>query len=392
MPGAAAGDAAGPPAVHAEIVVSGKTPDASGPLSVGAQAPDGSLAPPVQVDPRADGRFEARVPASGPFWSGDGTYIVTVTQGGQDSPFVDVALVDVRGGAVVEAGRTAGAAAPDPQPRILSIGERWRIIDAVVLAEDGGAGQYLVVVGATDIAGRAVQAAVTALGGDVAVVEREAMPDASGAVVIEVPAGRAAWGPGAADGTHTLAVGQPCTRYLDVHPVHVSGGRVVAPAGLADAPVPLPANAYGSARLLGSAWTLVTRADVETAPDGSPGTVVVLGRTDRPEVPVAVRAEAPDGSPVLDARVAPYPDGSFEVRIDASGGEWAADGPYRIALRQGFEPEPPDLVIVEVSGGAVVPEFGAAAAAALATAVAAALAAAAAASPRMGLGPARPAA
>ena len=103
-----------------------------------------------------------------------------------------------------------------------------------------------------------------------------------------------------------------------------------------------------------------------------------------------MRAEAPDGSPVLDARVAPYPDGSFEVRIDASGGEWAADGQYRITLRQGFEPAPPDLVIVEVAGGAVVPELGAAAAAALAAAVAAALAAAA--SPRLGLGLARPAA
>ena len=392
--------AGGPGGRYAEIVVSGRTFDRSGPLSVAAEAPDGSAAPPIRVEPGADGRFEVRMPIKGPFWSGDGEYAVAVTQGGEGSQFVDVAMVRVRDGAV-EAARppAAAAAAADgmaggadagPAARVMSVGERWKIIDAVVLAEDGDARQSIVVVGATDIPGIAVQATVAAPGGGTVVAASEAMPDASGAVVLELPVGGAAWGePRPADGAYALAVGQPGTRYLDEYPLRVSGGRIVAPAEFAGAPVPLPAGAYGSARLLDMAWTLVERADVETSGDGSPAVVVIAGRTDHPKVPIEVRAEAPDGSPILDARIASQADGSFEARIDASGGEWAGDGSYRITLRQGFESAPPDLVIVEVVDGAVVPEFGAVAAIVLAAAVALALATA---SLRLGLGWPRPAA
>ena len=391
--------AGGPGDRYAEIVVSGRTFDRSGPLSVAAEAPDGSAGPPILVEPGADGRFEVRMSTRGPFWSGDGEYAVVVTQGGEGSPFIDVAMVRVRDGAV-EAGRPpaaaadggglAGGADAGPAARAMSIGERWKIIDAVVLAEDGDGRQSIVVVGSTDIPGIAVQATVAAPGGGATVAASEAMPDASGAVILEVPVGGAAWGePRPADGAYALAVGQPGTRYLDEYPLRVSGGRIVAPAEFAGAPVPLPAGAYGSARLLDMAWTLVERADVETSGGGSPDAVVVViaGRTDHPKVPIEVRAEAPDGSPILDARIASQADGSFEARIDASGGEWAGDGSYRITLRQGFESAPPDLVIVEVVDGAVVPEFGAVAAIVLAAAVALA-----AASSRLGLGWPRPAA
>ena len=382
----------GGPGLYAKIVVSGRTFDRSGPLSVAVEAPDGSSAPPMRVDPWEDGRFEAHIPVSGPLWSADGEYAVTVTRAGGDSPFVDVAVVSVRGGAV-EAGRppAASAPAPDDSPRIMSIGERWNIIDAVVLAEDDGAGQAIVVLGTTDIADRAVQATVTAPDGARTVAVHEAAPDASGAVVLEVPVGGEAWGdPRPEDGTYTLTVGQPGTRYLDGYPVSIVGGRIVAPAEFGGAPVPLPAGSYDSASLLDMAWTLVTRADVETSADGSPAAVVIAGSTGHPKVPIEVRAEAPDGSVILDSRIASRADGSFEARIVASGSEWGEDGSYRITLRQGFESAPPDLVIVEVVDGAVVPEFGAVAAAVLAAAVAAAAVAAAAASPRLGLGLPRP--
>lgn len=387
------------PGQYAEIAVYGRTFDRSGPISVGAEAPGGLAAPPVLAEPGADGRFAVRIPVSGPFWSADGAYTIAVTQEGEGPQFIDIAVVDVRDGAVDAAGGSGGSrpaagaeagAAPPSQPaRVMNIGERWSIIDAIVLAEDADAGQAIVIVGTTDIVDRAVQAAVEAPGGGTVAV-LEAMPGASGAVAIEVPVGGAAWGePRPADGTYTLTVGQPGTRYLDGYPLYVLGGRVSAPAEFGGATAPLPPSAagYESARLLDVAWSLVTRADVVSAPGGgSPASVVVIqGETAHPKVPVAVRAEAPGGFVVYDAPIAPRADGSFEARIDASGSGWAADGAYRITVRQGFESVPPDLVIVEVVDGAVVPEFGALAPVALAAAAAAAVAAAAVAAPRLGI-------
>lgn len=383
---------------YAEIAVYGRTYDRSGTVSVAAEAPDGSAAPPVAAEPGGDGRFEARLPVSGPFWSADGEYTITVTHEGDGRPqFVDIAVVAVRDGAV-EAGSPApapapaaaaeGGARPDTSPRIMNIGERWGIIDSIVLAEGPDARQSIVIAGTTDVVDRAVQATIEAPGGGAAVAAREAMPDASGAVLIEVPVGGAAWGePRPADGTYALTVGQPGTRYLDGYPLYVLGGRISAPAEFDGAPLPLPPSAagYESARLLDVAWSLVTRADVATAADGSPAAVVIQGETDHPKVPVSVRAEAPGGLAIYDMPVAPRADGSFEARIDASGSGWAGDGAYRITVRQGFDSVPPDLVIVEVVDGAVVPEFGTLATVALAAAIVAAVAAAAVAAPRLGL-------
>ena len=383
--------AAGGPGRYAEIAVYGRTFDRPGPVSVGVEAPDGSAAPPALAEPGPDGRFEARIAVSGPFWSADGGYTITVTQGG--SEFVDIAVAGVRDGAVEAgslpaasaAGQGAGAA---PADRIMNIGERWKIIDAIVLAEDSDAGQSIVIVGTTDVVDRTVQAAVEAPGGAGGTVDvREAMPDGSGAVVIEVPVGGKAWGePRPADGTYTLTVGQPGTRYLDGYPLYVLGGRVAAPAEFGGAPLPPAAESYESARLLDVEWSLVTRADVVVPGGGDAAPVVVIrGETGHPKVPVAVRAEAPGGSVIYDMPVAPRADGSFEARIDASGPEWSADGAYRITVGQGFGSVPPDLVLVEVVDGAVVPEFGALAAVALAAAVVVAIVAAAAAAPRLGL-------
>ena len=387
--------AGGGPGRYAEIAVYGRTFDRPGPVSVGVEAPDGSAAPPSLAEPGPDGRFEARVQVSGEFWSADGGYVVTVTQG-DAGQFVDIAVVDVRDGAVQVESQSAAAVSDGGQahasPRVMNIGERWKIIDAIVLAEDSDAGQAIVIAGTTDVVDRAVQAAIEAPGGAGTVAVREAMPDGSGAVVIEVPVGGEGWGePRPADGTYALTVGQPGTRYLDGYPLYVLGGRVAAPAEFGGAPLPPAADSYESARLLDAAWSLVTRADVVASGGGGGMPVVVIrGETDHPKVPVAVRAVAPGGSVVYDMAVAPSADGSFEARIDASGGEWSADGAYRITVRQGFESVPPDLVLVEVVDGAVVPEFGALAAVALAAAVVAAVAAAAVAAPRLGLAWPRP--
>ena len=396
--------AGGQPGPYTNVVIAGRTADADTPVSVTITAPGGLGAPrTTEVAPRADGSFEADMSTSGPFWSTDGTYAVAVEQEG-GPPFADLVLLDLRdGGIAVDlppsdvdiaaaaalaggGGRGNGgdAAAGFPPARIISLGEKWSIIDALVIAEDGSSGAsggILVVVGTTDIAGLPVQAVVDPPDGSAPVAAGEAMPDASGSVLVEVPVDPGAWG---ADGTYLLTVSQPGTRYADMYPVYASGGRVAGTPEFAGVPVPTPASGYDSARLLDLKWGLVDRADVEVAAGGS-AVIVVHGTTERPKIPVAVSMVDPDGLPMRGQLVAPEADGSFEVRIGASGSGWASDGTYRITVEQGPDSAFTDLLLVDVADGAIVPEFGMLAPLALAVAVAAAVAAVAAAS-RLGAG------
>ena len=391
--------AGGQPGPYTNVVIAGRTADADTPVSVTITAPGGLGAPrTTEVAPRADGSFEADMSTSGPFWSTDGTYAVAVEQEG-GPPFADLVLLDLRDGgiavdlppsdvdiaaaAALAGGRGGGdAAAGFPPARIISLGEKWSIIDALVIAEDGGSGGgILVVVGTTDIAGLPVQAVVDPPDGSAPVAAGEAMPDASGSVLVEVPVDPGAWG---ADGTYLLTVSQPGTRYADMYPVYASGGRVAGTPEFAGVPVPPPASGYDSARLLDLKWGLVDRADVEAAAGGS-DVIVVHGTTERPKIPVTVSMVDPDGLPMRGQRVAPEADGSFEVRIGASGSGWASDGTYRITVEQGPDSAFTDLLLVDMVDGAIVPEFGMLAPLALAAAVAAAVAAVAAAS-RLGAG------
>ena len=394
--------AGGQPGPYTNVVIAGRTADADTPVSVTITAPGGLGAPrTTEVAPRADGSFEADMSTSGPFWSTDGTYAVAVEQDG-GPPFADLVLLDLRDGGIAvdlppsdvdiaAAAALAGggggggdAAAGFPPARIISLGEKWSIIDALVIAGDGGGasgGSILVVVGTTDIAGLPVQAVVDPPDGSAPVAAGEAMPDASGSVLVEVPVDPGAWG---ADGTYLLTVSQPGTRYADMYPVYASGGRVAGTPEFAGVPVPTPASGYDSARLLDLKWGLVDRADVEVAAGGS-AVIVVHGTTERPKIPVTVSVEDPDGLPMRGQLVAPEADGSFEVRIGASGSGWASDGTYRITVEQGPDSAFTDLLLVDVADGAIVPEFGMLAPLALAVAVAAAVAAVAAAS-RLGAG------
>ena len=392
-------DPAGP---YTEIMIAGRTANADAPLSITVAAPGGSNVSRIEVAPAAaDGRFEAAMSAGGPPWSADGTYAIIVEQAG-GPPFADVVLLGLRGGGIdvdlrpADVGIAAAAALGDgadespagaaaPPARMVSLGERWSIIDALVLAEGLDGGQVLVVVGTTDLAALPVQATVDPPGGSSPVAFGEAMPGPSGAVLVEVPVDPAGWG---GDGMYLLTVSQPGTRYADMYPVYLSGGRVATSAEFDASPVPPPASGYDSARLLDLKWGLVDRAWVEPAAGSWPAVVAIQGTTDRPKIPVTVSMEDPDGSSMRGLRIAPEADGSFEVRIRASGGEWAADGTYRITVEQGPDSVHTDLLLVDVVDGVVVPEFGIIAPLVLAAAVAAAVAAAA----RLGPAGLRPAA
>ena len=378
---------------YTDIVIAGRTANADAPLSITVAAPGGSNASRLDVAPAADGRFEAAVSAGGPPWSADGAYAIIVEQAG-GPPFVDVVLLELRDGGIVvdlrpadvdiaaaaalvdgaDAGRGPAAAAA-PSARMFSLGEKWSIIDALVLAEDRDGRQVLVVVGTTDLAALPVQATVDPPDGSSSpAASGTATPDPLGAVLVEVPVDPAGWG---GDGAYLLTVSQPGTRYADMYPVYISGGRVATSAEFDGSPVPPAALGYDSARLLDLKWGLVDRAWVEEAAGSWPAVVAISGTTDRPKIPVTVSMEDPDGSPMRGLRIAPEADGSFEVRIRASGAEWAADGTYRITVEQGPDSVHTDLVLVDVADGVVVPEFGVLALLVLAAAVAAAVAAAA---------------
>lgn len=384
--------AAAPEGPYTDILIAGRTANADAPLSLTVAAPGGSNASRIEVAPLADGRFKAAMSTVGPPWSADGAYAVVIEQAG-GPPFADVVLLELRSGGIVvdmapaDVGIAAAAAlgngtvapaapaAPAAPVRTISLGERWDIIDALVLAKGLDGRQILAVVGTTDLADLPVQATVDPPGGSSSPVAfGEAAPDPSGAVLVEVPVDPAGWG---GDGAYLLTVSQPGTRYADMYPVYLSGGLVETAPEFDGLPVPPPASGYDSARLLDLKWGLVDRAEVETAADGSSPVVAIYGTTDRPKIPVAVSMEDPGGSPVRGLRIAPDADGSFEVRIDASGGEWAADGTYRITVEQGPDSAYTDLLLVDVADGVVVPEFGMLAPLALAAAVAAAVAAAA---------------
>lgn len=110
--------------------------------------------------------------------------------------------------------------------------------------------------------------------------------------------------------------------------------------------------------------------------DGEVGSeaVTVSGAAATLEAPVRVRVLGPDGEVVVVAEIEPLRDGTFSAILEVGGALWEKDGFYTVEARQDGSPAYQDSAEIEIRGGVVVPEFGAAvalAAAGLAGAVAA---------------------
>ena len=98
--------------------------------------------------------------------------------------------------------------------------------------------------------------------------------------------------------------------------------------------------------------------------DGEIGSemVTVSGTAATLEAPVRVRVLGPDGEVVVVAELEPLRDGTFSAILEVGGALWEKDGFYTVEARQDGSPAYRDAAEIEIRGGVVVPEFGAAAA------------------------------
>ena len=169
-----------------------------------------------------------------------------------------------------------------------------------------------------------------------------------------------AWGQ---DGTYTIKARQDeSSRYSAQASVEIAGGRALETDSIQStfdrlAEPPEPAG------------------ELEVRADGEPGSslVTVSGTAATLGEPVRVEVSGPDGAVVAAAALEPLRDGTFSAPLQVGGPLWE-DGTYTVRARQAGDPAYEDSALIEVAGGVVVPEFGAAAAlaaAALAGAVAA---------------------
>ena len=85
------------------------------------------------------------------------------------------------------------------------------------------------------------------------------------------------------------------------------------------------------------------------------GTAATIGS------PVRIEVTGPGGVVVAAAALEPLRDGTFSAPLRTGGPLWE-DGTYTVTARQAGDPAHEDSAEIEVAGGVVVPEFGAAAA------------------------------
>lgn len=103
---------------------------------------------------------------------------------------------------------------------------------------------------------------------------------------------------------------------------------------------------------------------LEVNADGEVGseTVTVSGMAATLEALVHVQVLGPDGEIIVVAELEPLRDGTFSAILEVGGSLWEKDGFYTIEAHQDGDPSYQDSAQIEIRGGVVVPEFGAAAA------------------------------
>jgi predicted secreted protein with PEFG-CTERM motif len=87
-------------------------------------------------------------------------------------------------------------------------------------------------------------------------------------------------------------------------------------------------------------------------------TITITGHATSSNIPVIIKAVAPNGNVVAIDQINPDSDGSFTSTIGVGGPMWKQDGMYEITASQGSATQNQASVVVEIADGAVVPEFG----------------------------------
>jgi predicted secreted protein with PEFG-CTERM motif len=86
--------------------------------------------------------------------------------------------------------------------------------------------------------------------------------------------------------------------------------------------------------------------------------IKIVGKTIWIDRDVTLKVSSPTGNLIAVAQITPTPNGDFSTKIQIGGPMWKEDGTYTVTAHQGDFSELTDTVKVEVSNGAVVPEFG----------------------------------
>lgn len=286
--------------------------DRPAPVSGILTGPDGEARrlPPAVPD---GGKFSMSIPAAG--WK-DGLHSVALEQAGEP-PYLDVYTV------YVESGKAAGTASAAD---VKVSGARWSAVERVSFD-----GSQISVSGSaeSEIAARA------SLPGGGSVALGQISQD--GSIDLRLDASREPWN---RSGAYALILeGQ--------------GVRDVVPLLMRDG-APAPGFGQGGDASL-KAWEIIQSTSVQR--QGGSDVLRVRGLAPG-DGAVSVTLVPPGGPPRELERV--EPDGrAFDLEVPVEGGAWSRDGVYAVVFEQG-EPPVRDHLYLEVSGGSVVPEFGAA--------------------------------
>lgn len=292
------------------VELSGST-DRAAPVSVLLAGPDGQVERLPPVLPKG-GKFSISAPV--PVWK-DGMYAVSVEQPGSP-PYLDVYAVSAESGRPVSTVHVGDVKAS---------GARWSAVEKVSVR-----GSTVSISGSSENDLTARASLPDGSLADVGQIRSE-----GGAVSLELDASEEPWN---GSGAYALILEGPGVR--DVVPLLMEGGRAAPGFGQGD-----------EASL--KAWDLIRSASVQR--QGGSDVLLVRGTASGP---VAVALLPPGGEPAELATAEPD-GGEFSVEITVGGSAWSRDGVYAVAFEQG-EPPLRDHLYLEVSGGSVVPEFGAA--------------------------------
>ena len=292
------------------LEVSGST-ERDAPISVTLVTPAGDerALPPVLP---SDGRFRVLAPVVG--WEQDGVYTLVLKQPG-NPVHLDAFPISAESNKIVRAGYY----------EVKSSGMRWSAVTDVLITPGPADSMRISAESNADLSARIVSPS----GGstDLGPVERDGQ-----LAVLELDASGDPWGE---NGTYAVILEGEGVR--DSVPMIMDGRN--AAAGFAQ-----------DGQL--QQWTLIGTASVSRSADSD-----VLSVRGEADGQVRASLMSPDGAPTDLGGVSA--GGPFEFELHVRGDAWSRDGVYAVSFEQD-DPPVQDVLYLDVRGGSVVPEFGAA--------------------------------